>query len=163
MKYIVPIDRKDTCAYCRGWGKISKNGSKCNNCNGTGEFYWDDESIVMNMIANDNDMELCINHDDCRDDVWCHNPTYFGASNIYKECLEYDIVSSVLEFYYILRNIGCDPHSDELETVIKEFENMSCEERELPRNKTIPNDVEYEVYEMECHDGELHERDEYDR
>ena len=151
MTYIVPKDRKETCDWCKGWGKKEKNAkTKCNNCNGTGEFYWDDESIVMNMIANDNDMELCINHDDCRDDVWSHNPTYFGASNIYKECLEYDVVSSPLEFYYILQNIGC-----EVDEEIKDLENMSEDEM---RKATISNDVELEVYEMECHDGELHER-----
>ena len=120
MTYIIPKDRKETCDWCKGWGRKAKNvKTKCNNCNGTGEFYWDDENIVMNMIANDNDMELCVNHSGCRDDVWCHNPTYFGASNIYKECLEYDVVSSPLEFYYILLfTLGRSPDEDKFDMMV---------------------------------------------
>lgn len=153
VRFNIP-DRKEHCSSCNGWGKSSPSSKeKCTRCGGTGEFYFDDLDCLYVIIADVNNLELCINHDSSHsDDVWSQNPLRFNAREVFKICLEYKIIKNISEFFKLLEQADIETLDED-----KELFSITSDDPEC-----IPDNVEYEIYELECHDPDfgVHKRNE---
>lgn len=159
----LPKDRKEHCSSCNGWGKSSPSSKeKCDYCGGTGEFYFSDLNCLCVIIADVNNLELCINHKDGSshpDDVWSENPLTFNAREVFKICLEYKIIKNILEFFKLLEESGIDIGIDE---EIEDWDYWEDVESTSDDPECIPDDLRFEIYELECHDPDfgVHKRNE---